>query len=106
MVWIIVLFPPKTEKRLYQKWFWFFKNLQFKSTDTVKTPKSPEGDLKAAPLGEVWRGKIKLNLQFESSSYWILTFETASTKILTIKLLPESGPLILNSRNNETPFPQ
>jgi len=28
----------------------FFKTLQFESTDTVKTQKSPEEDLKAAPL--------------------------------------------------------
>ena len=47
----------------------FFQSLQFESTDTAKTPKSPEGDLKAAPSGEVWRGEMKVNLQFESSIY-------------------------------------
>jgi len=30
----------------------FFK-LQFENTDIVKTPKPPEGDLKASPSGEV-----------------------------------------------------
>ena len=52
----------------------------FLSNDSAETPKSPEGDFKAAlALGEkVWRGEMKVNLQFESYICKILTFETAS----------------------------
>ena len=42
--------------------------------DYAKTPKSPEGDFKAAPLGEVWRGEIKMtfnmNVENLSDSYY------------------------------------
>jgi hypothetical protein len=34
--------------------------------DYAKTPKSLEGDFKAAPLGEVWRGEIKMTLNWKS----------------------------------------
>jgi hypothetical protein len=67
-----------TDSEAVSKVIMFFENLQFESTDTVKTPKSPEGDFKAAPSGEVWRGKLKVNLQFESFICEILTFDTTS----------------------------
>ena len=52
--------------------------LSLVGNDYAKTPKSPEGDFKAAPLGEVWRGKTKAWLQFVSPINKNLTFETAS----------------------------
>jgi len=65
-------------KRLSKKGFQFFYCLHFVSNGIVKTPKSPEGDFKAAPLGEVWRGKTKAWLQFVSPINKNLTFEIAS----------------------------
>jgi len=56
----------------------FFLNIQFKNIDTVKTPKSPEGDFKATPSGEVWRGEMKVSLQFEGCICEILTFDITS----------------------------
>jgi hypothetical protein len=52
--------------RLCQKTFENFKYLHFLISGIAETPKSPKGDFKAAPLGEVWRGKAKTCLQIVS----------------------------------------
>jgi hypothetical protein len=54
--------------------FVFFKNFQFESTVSVKTPKSPKGDFKASHLGEV------------------VTFDTASLSIRQKKHLFIENP--------------
>ena len=81
--------------RLSKKGFQVFYYLHFVSNGNVKTPKSPEGDFKAAPLGEparlhqsdgVWRGKTIAWLQFVSSTNKNLTFETASYLLRLIHL--------------------
>lgn len=41
-----------------------------------KTSKSPEKDYKAAHWGEIWRGKVMMNLQLESISFHNMSFKT------------------------------
>jgi hypothetical protein len=60
------------------------RNLKFQNaynlvTASNKTPKSPEGDFKAAPLGEVWRGKSKTCLQIVSLKNQNRSFDKSSS---------------------------